>query len=267
MDVIGRGFLAQNLAQLTDRHPDVVVIAAGVSSVSVTDEHEFRREVELVYDVIQSCIRTKKKLVFFSSASAAMYSAPGSLGVEDGPVFPPSPYGRHKLALERVLEVSGVDYQILRLTHVIGSHQREHQLLPGLVAQIRTGKVQVHRGAHRDIIGADDFVTITDTLVQKWQRGRVVNVGSGYSASAEDIVGHIQRRLGVEAEWTLVDRPVDYRVCTARLRALVPQTERMGFGPRYFADVFDRYLDLYRTSSASPAGPATLTAISRRNGD
>jgi nucleoside-diphosphate-sugar epimerase len=248
VEIVGRGFLARNLERLAGAHPDVVVIAAGVSSTSCVDDAEFQREAQLVYRTIRRCLRDGRRLLLFSSASAAMYASPGCPGREDGPVFPSSMYGRHKLAMERALELSGVDYLVLRLTHIIGAHQRIHQLLPGLVAQLLFGEVTVHRGAHRDLVAADDFVAIVDALLANGIRRTVVNVGCGAAASAEDIVGHLQDRLGVSATWHCVDRPSHYPVDISRLTGLVPAVADMGFGQDYFRRVLDRYVDLYRIS-------------------
>jgi nucleoside-diphosphate-sugar epimerase len=246
VEIVGKGFIARNLERIAGSHPDVVAVAAGVSSTGCRSEEEFQREVELVYGTVRRCRAEGRRLLFFSSASAAMYASPGCPGREDGPVYPLSTYGRHKLAMEAALALSGVDYLVLRLTHVIGAHQRIHQLLPGLVAQLRSGSIEVHRGAHRDLIAADDLVTIVDVLLERRVTGTVVNVGSGFAVPAERIVAHLEDRLGTSAAWSWVDRPVDYHVSTERLRRLVPAVAGMGFGPDYYQRVLDRYVDLYR---------------------
>jgi NDP-hexose 4-ketoreductase len=245
VEIVGRGFIARNLERIAGSHPDVVAVAAGVSSTGCRSEDEFRREVELVYQTVRRCRDEGRRLLFFSSASAAMYASPGCPGREDGPVYPLSMYGRHKLAMEAALAVSGVDSLVLRLTHVIGAHQRIHQLLPGLVAQLKSGSIEVHRGAHRDLIAADDVVTIVDALLERGVIGTVVNVGSGFAVPAEKIVAHLEDRLGTSATRRWVDRPVDYQVCTERLRGLVPAVAGMGFGPDYYRRVLDRYVHLY----------------------
>jgi nucleoside-diphosphate-sugar epimerase len=246
VEIVGSGFLARNLDRLVNAHPDTVVLAAGVSSMSCTAADEFAREADLVYRTARRCLAVGRRLVFFSSGSAAMYGAPGSTGREDGPIFPPSMYGRHKLAMEAVLAASGVDYLALRLTHVIGPHQPDHQLLPGLVRQLRAGTVDVHRGAHRDVLAADDFVTIVDSLLASGIGRTVVNVGSGFAAPVEKMVAHLDARLGTAARWCFTDRPGHYPVSTEQLARLVPEVARLGFDSEYYQRVFDRYLELYR---------------------
>jgi NDP-hexose 4-ketoreductase len=242
MEVIGRGFIARNLLPIADRHPDVTVIAAGVSTSGNLPVSAYQREAALVYDVIRECREQHRTVVFFSTASASMYEAAGCAGREDEPVFPGSIYGRHKLALETVVRMSGAGHLILRLGHVVGPHQPDHQLLPSLARAVRSGSVRVHRGAHRDVIDVTDVVTVIHELLAAGVDGRVVNVASGVSVPVELMLDHLEDRLGVKAVREFVDVPTRYSVSLARLRSLVPGVADMGFGPDYYRAVIDRYL-------------------------
>jgi hypothetical protein len=51
MEIVGSGFLAGNLARIAERHPEAVVLSAGVSSTHVTSAAEFTREQWLTRDV------------------------------------------------------------------------------------------------------------------------------------------------------------------------------------------------------------------------
>jgi NDP-hexose 4-ketoreductase len=221
MQIIGRGFLARNLADaLAGRHPDVTAFAAGVSSTSVTAAPELDREAQLLYQTLRGC----RRLVFFSTASFAMYGSTSVPAPETGPLCPPSVYGRHKLALESCVRTSGADFLILRLSHLVGPHQRPHQLLPGLAGQIRGGEVTIHRGAHRDLLDVRELVAIVDRLLARGIRNEVLNVVSGVPHPVDRIVDGIERRLGVTARRTYVPGTVSRTlVSTERLRRLVPE--------------------------------------------
>lgn len=245
MEIVGSGFLARNLQRQARSHPGTVVLAAGVSNTSCRSEDEFQREAELVYRTISRCHKEGRQLLFFSSASSAMYGAPDCPGQEDEPVYPQSMYGHHKLSLEAVIKASGVDFIILRLTYVIGAYQRAHHLLPNLIAQLQSGIVNIYRGAHRDIIAVDDLVTIIDMLLKKGISGTVVNIASGFSVPAENIVAHLENRLGTSAQWHWFDKPNNHQISTARLAALVPGVAKIGFGSDYYQRALDRYIDLY----------------------
>lgn len=242
MEIVGTGFLAGNLKAIESTHPGVVVAAAGVSAAGHTSEAEFSREARLVYDLVHRCTETGEKLVFFSTASTGMYSVPGEPGVEDGPVFPATPYGRHKLALESVLDLSAIDYLVLRLGHVVGPNQPPHQLLPTLAAQVQSGLVRMFAGARRDLIDVADVVTIISLLLDTGASRTKVNVASGFAVPIERIVEYLERRLGNKAERQYLQRTVNQPVSIAKLRDLVPAVATMGFDPDYHVRVLDRVL-------------------------
>ena len=254
MDIAGTGFLARNLEPISAAHPRVVVAAAGVSAADGTSEAEFAREADLLYRLIRRCGQRGHKLLFFSTASTGMYSVPGEAGREDGPVFPATPYGRHKLALEGVLAAAGIDYLVLRLGHVVGPQQPPHQLLPAMVRQVRSGLVRLHRGAQRDLIDVADVVAIADRLLATGANRTVVNVASGVPVPIDEIIDHIEARLGLRAVREYVKDAHNQPISTAKLVRLVPDVAAMGFEPGYHRRVLDRYVTAAEPlSSAAPA--------------
>jgi nucleoside-diphosphate-sugar epimerase len=244
MEVLGDGFIATHLTHaLGSRHPQVTVIAAGVSRTLTVDEAEFSREIKLVYDTIHRCRDQNRTVVFFSTASQAMYGGLPGPGTENGPVFPPSAYGRHKLALESVLARSGVSWLVLRLSHLVGPGQRPHQLLPSLITQIRSGTVEVHQNARRDLLDVRHMLSVLDCLLSTGVRDTVVNVASGTSVSVERIVAGIEHRLGVRARKLMVSKPrFTAEVSVALMRRLVAQSSQFGFGESYLDHLLDRYV-------------------------
>lgn len=253
MEIVGRGFIARNLEPLAHAHPDVVAFAAGVPNSVSGGDAEFSREAELLYDVALRCLRDNRRLVFFSTASGALYSGPHSAGTEDGPVFPAGAYGRHNLALETVLARSGVDYLILRTSNLIGPHQRSNGILPVLVNGIVSGTVTLYRGAWRDLIDIADMVTVLDRLLTLGVSRQIVNVACGVAVPIERVVDHIEARLGITAERLVIDPPTPRPAVTVsieKLRRLVPEVDRLGFGPEYYRRVLDKYIHLYAGSPA-----------------
>ncbi|BFO18322.1 NAD-dependent epimerase/dehydratase family protein [Streptomyces sp. KM77-8] len=250
MEIVGHGFLAGRLAPLASAHPGTVVFAAGVSSAHSTSESEFAREADLLYQVLERCRDDRMRLVYFSTCGSGMYGTGGHGGSEDGPVFPSTPYGRHKLAMEGVLRSSGVETLVLRLAYTVGWGQRPHQLVPALLTQIRAGRVRVHHGARRDVIHVADVVTIVDAMLAKGVSHDVVNVASGYAVPIEEIVGHLEARLGTVARKQVQHVTADRPVSNEKLLALLPADARPGFAPDYYRTVIDRYL------AGQPAAPA-----------
>ncbi|WP_190016239.1 NAD-dependent epimerase/dehydratase family protein [Streptomyces lucensis] len=242
MEVIGRGFLARHLASLATRHPQVTALAAGVSTTGEVEQSAYQREAALLYDVIDACRRQGRTLLFFSTASAAMYGGSGGRGHEDGPVRPQSRYGHHKLSLENVVRLSGVRHLTVRLSHVLGPDQPAHQMLPTLVRAVRSGRVDVHRGACRDIIDVADMVSDVDTLLRAGVSGQVVNVASGIAVPAEHIIDHLQARLGGPLERRYLDRPSRYEVSLDKLFRLTSGAAGRKFPDDYYKKVIDNCL-------------------------
>jgi dTDP-4-dehydrorhamnose reductase len=255
VEIIGDGFLSRHLARsFADRHPGVTAIAAGVTKTTSATLADFDREAALVYDVVRRTWRTGRTIVFFSTASDSMYGTRDCPGLAEGPVYPVSAYGRHKLGLEQILAKSGVDYLALRLSHIVGEGQRAHQLIPSLGRQILGGSVTVHRNAHRDLLDVEHLLLALDRLLASGVRQEVVNVASGMLEPIERVVDTIEERLGVVAERTTVDVPVvSMPTSTARLRQLVPEWAGLGFGADYLPRLLDKYLGAL---CARPAGLA-----------
>ncbi|RGC65119.1 NAD dependent epimerase/dehydratase family protein [Micromonospora sp. MW-13] len=242
MDIIGRGFLAQNLRQVADRHPDTVVLAAGVSWAAGTSAADFARESALLDEAARRCRADGRRLLFFSTAASGMYGAVRGPGREDHTVLPCTPYGAHKLALEEQLRASGADHLVLRLGHLVGPRQPPHQLVPTLVRQMRQGRVRLHRGAARDLIDVQDVVTILDRLLGLDLHAQTVNVASGEAVPVARIVDHLEQRLGLVAEREYRDVGVHHVISIDKLRRLVPEVEQLGFDRNYFRRVLDAYV-------------------------
>ncbi|MEU7837920.1 MULTISPECIES: NAD-dependent epimerase/dehydratase family protein [unclassified Nonomuraea] len=241
MQIIGNGFLARNLRPLAAKHPDVVAVASGVSSTATVSDAEFLREATQLYEIVQRCKRARHRMVFFSTASAAMYGPPGDSGREDSPVYPYSPYGRHKLAMEAVLDASGVDYLVLRLSHVVGADQPPHQLLPALVRQIMSGTVRVYRGARRDLVDVADVVSALDGLLSAHVSREVVNVASGLAVPVEYVVEHIEERMGRVAVKDVVEIAGNHSaapISIEKVRRLAPAA----LSTRDYRAVLDKYI-------------------------
>lgn len=243
MLILGRGFLARNLAPLQSRYPDVLAFARGVANTGCVDPLEFEREATALNQAIRQCRHQGLRLVYFSTASASIYGAAGCAGREDEPVAPTSAYGRHKLALERAALSAGVEALVLRTTHLVGADQPPRNILPGLVSQLLTGEVQVYVGACRDLLDVADLRVLLDALLRREATGRV-NMASGYPVEITQLVDALEAHLGTRARRVLVRTatPSVARPDVSRLHALAPVAGRLGFGPDYYLELLRRYL-------------------------
>lgn len=242
MPVLGHGFLARNLAELAPGFPGVLFFAQGVANTSCADPDQFRRERDALIQAVHTCRAESLRLVYFSTASASIYGAPGCRGREDEPVQPVSAYGRHKLAMEELAGANPASL-ILRTTHLVGPGQPARHILPGLSEQVRSGVVTVYPGARRDLLDVVDAVFLIGCLLRRRARG-VVNLASGYSVPVEELLVAIEQRLGQQAERALqpAGAPSAVRIDVSRLHALAPEAARLGFGPDYYRTLVQRYL-------------------------
>lgn len=234
--------IAQAFARAADQVPDALLFASGVSRSSLSVESEMQREASLLYEMLHKARADGRRIVYFSTASPHLYGTRRSACPEDGPIYPCTAYGRHKAAMEAVIRASGVGYLILRLSEVVGPQQRPHQLLPALARQVASGVVTVYRGAQRDLIDVADVVTISMELLAGSGRARIVNIASGYPASAEEIIDHLVMRLGGQVVKTYVEATADCcLVSAARMLQCAPVAARLGFSPVYYQAVINRY--------------------------
>jgi nucleoside-diphosphate-sugar epimerase len=246
MPIAGRGFLAQHFSPHAERLADAVLFAAGVSDSRSTDLEEYRREAGELNDAISACRATGRRLVYFSSAGAVYGSYPPDVH-EALLLAPVSAHGRHKAAIEGVVQASGIDFLILRLSNAVGPGQRRHQLVPAIVDQIQSGAVTVWRSAHRDLIDIADVVRLTLALVDAGVSREIFNLASGRSIEVADVVDYVEARLGRRARRTWIDRPDRYSVRIDKLKAALGPSAVSHMDERYYRTVIDSYLaSIYR---------------------
>lgn len=243
MRIIGRGFISRHFEPLHNQHEDVLLFGAGVSNSLSESAQEFRREADLLYSAIRYSQEHALRLVYFSSAGM-VYGTYEHEVREDGPVFPRSAYGRHKLAMESVIRAAGVRYIILRLANPVGHGQQRHQLLPSLLEQVQRGFVEIWSGAHRDLIDINDVVALTTALLTHTSTSDTFNLASGYSIPVEHIVDYFEQRLEVFVLRNYVDRGDSYLVRINKLRSVLPESIFAHFGPDYYKMVLDTYMPL-----------------------
>lgn len=241
MIIIGNGFISRNFAKIGQLHPDVLLFGAGVSDSLCTDSAQFRREADLLYSAIHHCLRHDLCLVYFSSAGL-VYGNYQREVCEDGPVFPRTSYGQHKLAMETAIRMSQARYLILRLSNPVGPNQAPHQLIPSLHRQVCNGFVEIWSGAHRDLIDIDDAVSLTHALLVGGQTNETFNVASGYSVPVEEIVDYLEQRVGRFVLRNYIDRGDSYHVCIDKLKARLSANHFGHFGPLYYQQVLDKHL-------------------------
>jgi nucleoside-diphosphate-sugar epimerase len=239
MEIIGNGMIAQALKPMCHTCPDAVVFASGVADSRITAADPYERERVMLYAALQRCAAQGKRLVYFSSGGAVYGPVQGPRS-ETTPVYPVTPYGRHKVLCETVIRSSGAPYLILRLANLVGTAQNPQQLIPSLVEQIRHGSVTVYTQASRDLLAVSDFAHILVALITTHLPDDTLVVATGRSVKVSDLVSRLEQLMGLQAQRTLIDAGDQQEFDVTRFRTLLPT--HADFSGTYAEDVLRQYL-------------------------
>lgn len=216
---------AANLNALAAAHglPSRVIHLAGGSSVGLSIERpfeDFSRTVASTARLLEWLRSSAPECLLVVASSAAVYGAdhPGPIP-EDAALTPMSPYGEHKLMMERLCasyaRSYGVRSAIVRLFSVYGPHLRK-QLLWDICSRLEAGgAVLTLGGTGAEIRDWTDVRDVARLLAQvgEAQHGgfRVLNGGSGQGMSvaaiAQSLIGHWGGEI--ELRFSGVARPGD----------------------------------------------------------
>lgn len=201
--LIGSGLIAHAFLPEFSHRDDVCVYAAGVSNSSCTDAHEFARERLRLTKALEQT-SDEATFVYFGTCSVADPEAQGTL------------YVQHKLVMEG-LASEHPRHLILRLPQVAGKTPNPHTLLNYLYARIsRSEGFLLWRRATRNIIDVDDVAAIAHHLLaDPTMRNSTVNIANSSSYPMTDIVHAMERIVGKQAIYEVVERgcgyPIDIR--------------------------------------------------------
>ncbi|MFA5753858.1 MAG: NAD-dependent epimerase/dehydratase family protein [Patescibacteria group bacterium] len=159
-------------------------------------------------NILENARQTGVKKIIFASTGGAIYGDAEEIPTtESAPTYPVSPYGIHKLTLEKYLnyyyQVYGLNYTILRFANVYGPRQFKGGEA-GVIAIFVDNAVQgLASTQYGDGLQTRDFVYVDDVV-----RGLVlakdidcrgeINIGSGLETNLLDLRKQISAALGGE---------------------------------------------------------------------
>lgn len=146
-----------------------------------------------------SKLRNVKKFIF---ASSYVYGHPQYLPIDEKhPIQPTNPYTRSKILAEQLCHSYssdfGVKHIILRCFNIYGEGQGEDFLIPTILKQLRSGKIELE-----DPEPKRDFVYISDMTDAYIKSGEfdgdseTFNIGYGKSYSVKEIVNKVVQLYG-----------------------------------------------------------------------
>ena len=236
--VIGSGLIARAFDQHAHALPDACIYAAGVSNSACQDAREFQREHE----------RLAAALAAASAGSVFLYFSTCSFA---DPAARETAYVRHKALMENLVR-RHERHLVVRLPQLAGSTPNPHTLLNHLYARIvRSERFAIWRGATRNIIDVDDVARIvTDLVVSEKASGETVNVANSRSYGIDEIVGTMERVLGQQAIFDIIDRGGSYAIDVDRISAAL---HRCGieFADDYLQRIIRKYYGRHNDSIAT----------------
>ena len=220
MIIVGSGLIARSLQPYGSGHDESLAFASGVSDSTAVDQAAFERETAMLGNAIEKARSGGSRLVYFSGGGAihGTWSHPVT---ESGPLGPATPYGRHQLACEGLIEASGLRYLIIRLPNVVGDRGNAKQLVPNLILQALSGRVSVQRRAARDLVGVDDMAAVVSELLDLVPDRATVNLATGHSVPVPVIAREICSILRASPSFDLSDTGQAQRFDTSHLKMLL----------------------------------------------
>lgn len=170
--------------------------------------------------------------------SSYVYGAPKYLPVDEKhPVAAFNPYAQTKLIGEKLCEGFnrdfGVPVQIMRPFNVYGLGQKTNFLIPTIIDQAKTGKVQLKDpNPKRDFIFVDDLVeAYLGGIRMNEVKYEVFNIGSGVSFSVREIVQIVNHFFGdrLEIEYKGSVRPNEISDTVADI---TKATQKLDWSPK-----------------------------------
>jgi UDP-glucose 4-epimerase len=176
------------------------------------------QEIEIASGrLLEACRRQRVAVSVLLSSGGTVYGRPESLPIPEAhPLRPCCAYGRHKLALERLFQQSGMPTVILRAANVYGPGQRPFRtqgVIASFLAAARLGKpLEIWGGGLvvRDYLFVADLVLALQAAARMpVAPGSVFNVGTGRGVSLLELVRLLEDCLGQP----LARRHLDGRAC------------------------------------------------------
>lgn len=227
-----------NWESVKDIQADLFIHLANKSYVPDSYENPrsfFDVNINSTLNILELARHNHARVLYFSSY---VYGHPEYLPInEEHPIQEFNPYSATKIMCEQMCKSYAQDLKVpvavFRPFNIYGTGQNAQFLLPMMVNQLTTGKIQVRDDRpKRDYIHIDDIASAVEFVAfAKWKEiFAVYNLGSGESHSVREVAGILRELWG---------KPVEY-VATGETRpnevldtvADISKLRTMGWSPR-----------------------------------
>ncbi len=208
-------------------------LAAQIDVRRSVSDPEFDNRVNVLggLNILENCRASKVKKIIMASTGGAIYGEAEEIPTtENSPTYPVSPYGIHKLTLEKYLnyyyQVYGLNYTVLRFANVYGPRQfkgGEAGVIAIFIANAVQGISSQQFGdglQTRDFVYVDDVVRALILSLEIDCRSEI-NIGSGIETTLLDVRRAIEAAL--EEKMLIEEKPAkdgeQRRSCLSYARA------------------------------------------------
>ena len=191
---------------------DAIIHAAAVLDPSAPEDMILSAAIDGTRHVISLARKVGCNKILFTS-SGAVYGQCSLPACESDECIPDTPYGRGKLAAERLLVESGLDIKLARCFSFVGPHlnRRIYYAIGNFIQNCIDGKPIVINGDGtplRSYLYADDLVEWLFAILERGEIGRPYNVGSDRAVSIRELAETVRTVLGSKSEIVVKGTPV-----------------------------------------------------------
>jgi len=196
------------------RNVDAVIHLANLSFVpaSFADPKLFyETNFITTLNMLELCRLNNARMIYFSSY---MYGAPDYQPIDERhPKRAYNPYSQTKLIAESLCEGYNRDFKvpvtIFRPFNIYGTGQNPDFLIPTIINQARTGKIEIKDDRpRRDYIHVSDVVEAVQAVINKpaTTEMQVYNLGSGKSYSVKEVIELVCANFDTKIEYTCTNQ-------------------------------------------------------------
>jgi len=231
--IIGKGLIAREFNDAIKDDHGLCIFASGVSNSTCEDTSEFERESTLLRSVMSSPAQGRV-FIYLSTCSVYDLSQHNS-----------SKYIRHKMSMESIVR-NHPSFYIFRLPQVVGQTKNPNTLTNFLNNSIVDGrKIFIQKFATRNIIDVHDAVKLARTIiVSNSYSNQTINIANARSDSVIDILKAMEKVLGREAIYELVEAGCDYSIDTTIISSFVENCN-INFDFNYTSRTLEKYYSVY----------------------
>lgn len=157
-------------------------------------------------NIIENSYRHQIKKIIMASTGGAIYGEAEEIPTtENYPTFPLSPYGIHKLTLEKYLNyyyhVYGLNFTVLRFANVYGPRQFKGGEAGVIAIFVENGVKDKESLQFGDGLQTRDFVYVDDVVDGLYAAMNIdcrgeINIGSGVESTLLEVRENIEKALG-----------------------------------------------------------------------